>query len=365
MADAADSMHVDFPRWYREVGIGEDSGRRESRWGGVLKVVEDVEWATVEALIRLAFQTKQAPAASSVQLIRDCFKEADDAFDMSGNDRELQILAASCLAILLENSEEGQSSAAALAVTTTYFNGARSSALPMDLPTLAEAAIRRNGEKDRQRSTYGNLTIKPVALSLDAAVAKIEAQPDLAGVVLAFKEAATLMQAAFRGSATRQNSAFASARDLIRTQDEELSMLWWLTGQRSEDYGCPMDQVPVEAQPFVFAKELAGMTGFPPGPPSIRAILSRAGIKEKKKIAVTAAVNAPPPEWLQALDSSNDVSSVTTPLHFAVKRQLETGLGDAWVAGWSAVTDINAGNALPCLTMAELFYRERLILLHR
>lgn len=364
MADAADSMHVDFPRWYRDVGVGEDGDRRERRWGGVLNVVQEVEWATVEALIRLAFGTKQTPAASSVQLIRDCFKEADDAFDMSGNERELQILAASCLAFLMESAEEKQSAAAALAVTTTSFNGARPTTLPMDLPARAESAISRNGDKARQRSTYGNLAITAVVPNFDTAVAKVEEQPDSNGIVLAFKQVAATIQTAFKNSAVRQNKALASARDLIRIQEEELSMLWWLTGQRSEDCGCAMDQVPADAQPFVFANELANMTEFPPGPPSIRAILSRTGIKEKKKITVAAAVNAPSSDWLQALESSQ-VSPVTTPLHFAVERQLETGAGDAWVPGWSAVANINAATPLPYLTIAELFYRERLLLLHR
>ncbi|MOA64383.1 hypothetical protein D3C78_1904110 [compost metagenome] len=58
-----------------------------------------------------------------------------------------------------------------------------------------------------------------------------------------------------------------------------------------------------------------------------------------------------------------DPSPVSTPLHFAIKRQLETGPGEAWVAGWAAATGIDAQYALPGLTLGELFYRERLLVL--
>jgi hypothetical protein len=39
------------------------------------------------------------------------------------------------------------------------------------------------------------------------------------------------------------------------------------------------------------------------------------------------------------------------------------GPGDAWVAGWAASVGIDRAYSLPALTMAELFYRERLLVL--
>jgi hypothetical protein len=51
------------------------------------------------------------------------------------------------------------------------------------------------------------------------------------------------------------------------------------------------------------------------------------------------------------------------PLHFAIKRQLETGPGDAWIAGWSATVGAPSDLTLPSLTLGNLFYRERLLLL--
>ena len=138
-------------------------------------------------------------------------------------------------------------------------------------------------------------------------------------------------------------------------------MLWWLVGQRSFDYYCAFEDVPGEAQPLVFASELADETNFLPGPPSIAGILSRAGLKEGKMVSITRAINTAKPEWLKDALGEQEVSPVATPVHEAIKRQLETGAGDAWIAGWAASTGVDRDYKLSALTLGNLFYRERLL----
>ena len=140
-------------------------------------------------------------------------------------------------------------------------------------------------------------------------------------------------------------------------------MLWWLTGQRSKDHNCAFSDVPAEAQPLVFGAELANATQILPGPPSVPAMLSRAGVKDKKKIAVSAAINAADQTWLRRILGDRSPSPVTMPLHFAISRQLETGPGDTWVAGWVSATSVSDSLDLPGLTLGTLFYRERLLIL--
>ena len=69
-------------------------------------------------------------------------------------------------------------------------------------------------------------------------------------------------------------------------------MLWWLTGRRSFDLDCSFDTVPVEARPLVFAKELSDSTEFLPGPASVKGLLSHAGLKDRKKVALSHVINA-------------------------------------------------------------------------
>ena len=76
---------------------------------------------------------------------------------------------------------------------------------------------------------------------------------------------------------------------------------------------------------------------------------------------IPEAINASDPEWLAQVVGDEDPSPVSSPLHFAIKRQLETGAGDTWVPGWAAATGVSAEHAVSSLRLGLLFYRERLL----
>ncbi|SFB61055.1 GTPase-associated system all-helical protein GASH [Azotobacter beijerinckii] len=364
MADAnVLPMHEDFARWYGEVSLDNDQVRRQARWEGISIIVRDADWNMVETLLRLAYRGRPAPA--TVLAIRQAFKSADDTFEMSGNDRELQVLAGACLAVLMEQDEDA-GAAAALAVTTAGLGGARKPGLPMDLAVLGEAAITHWGDVNRKRPSVAAYT--PIGLpkfDFAKAATKVSEESSWESVSAAFTLAADSAGAAMNQLAQRQANAVRTIEHFVRVQDEELQMLWWLMGQRSSVYDCAFDAVPADVQPLVFASELANSTKFLPGPPSIKAILSRAGLKERKKVSITAAVNAADSDWLQELLGEADPSPISTPLHAAIKRQLDTGAGEAWIAGWAASTGCSATSTLSGLALGNFFYRERLLLLFR
>src|SRR3546814_5273293 len=118
------AMHPDFPRWHEAIDLGGDEERRAARWAGVSAVANDRASTNIEALLRLAFKTRQPAASAPLAKIREAFVAADAGFDMKGNDRELQVLAAAALSQLM--SLGGQAGAeAALGVTTAALAGAR------------------------------------------------------------------------------------------------------------------------------------------------------------------------------------------------------------------------------------------------
>ena len=290
-------------------------------------------------------------------------KAADDTFEMSGNDRELQVLAAACLTLLMER--EGLVGAfAAIAATTAGIGGARKPDLPMDLAALGEAAILRCGEATRQRPSLGTLDPNDMTkFTFEKASAKVREQFSVENVATAFALAADETRAVMRRFVENESARVSQIGRFLRVQDEELQMLWWLTGRRSWDYDCAFDAIAVDAQPLVFGNELADSTEFLPGPRSVKAILSRAGLMERKKLSIPTAVNAADSKWLQTLIGEADPSPVSTPLHATIKRQLETGAGEAWVAGWASSTGVSATHALSALALGDFFYRERLLML--
>src|SRR3954447_10500431 len=128
-------MNPDFARWYGEVSLDEELA--QARWAGVDQIVATGNRATVEVLVRLAFDTKAGGAGHKNPELAEKLKEFHAAFTATENydpaaTRENQILAACALVQLFEFY-----SLAALAITTTAFGGARKPQLPMDLIGLA------------------------------------------------------------------------------------------------------------------------------------------------------------------------------------------------------------------------------------
>ena len=91
------SMHPSFPRWYREVDVEEKRERLHGRWSGIAALLPTLDKAEVESLIRLLFKTKANPSSDVLAKVRQTFKDADDLFDMEGNDREMEVLVGATL----------------------------------------------------------------------------------------------------------------------------------------------------------------------------------------------------------------------------------------------------------------------------
>ena len=354
-------MHADFARWYSSVHLEDDLACRQARWNGVLTVVETADLVDVEALIRLAFRSRKPAAESSVQKIRRSFRNADDLFEMHGNTRELEVLAGTCLVALMDRGGP-VGAVAALALTTTSLAGARTADVPMDLSTLAETAIDRIADADRKRPSLEDRTSEgPLDLSFERSVEKFRGSGDWSDCADTLTAAAADVRTIIGAAAQQQAELVRALSQFLRVQDEELQMLWWLTGHRSWEYNCSLDEVPSNARPLAFAKELADSTESPPGPPSIMGLLSRAGLNEQPQLNIPDAVNSSDDQWLARVIGEEEPSPVSSPIHFAIKRQVETGDGHSWVAGWSAATEVAADHAFLPLQLGVLFYRERLL----
>jgi len=354
-------MISQFPRWYGDVEIANDPEKLKRRWVGVSKLAENATRADIEAMIRVAFRTKQKPSPVSLQSIRKTFKDADDLFEMDGNSREIEVLCGASLAAILTSGGDA-AAMAALSLTTAALGRSLKTDLALELTKLADTAILEIAEANRERP---DLTedgrIEQPNLDFDKAIAKVREQANAEGFAIAFKLAADTTRAAIGKVARGTARALAAVERFIAMQDEELQMLWWLTGQRSWDLDCAFAAIPPEAQPLVLSKELAQTTQFMPGPISVRALLSRAGLRERGKLTVPASVNACDTQWLTGIVDELSPSPVTQPIHFAIKRRLETEEIEAWVAGWAATTEIEATQALSPLALGNSFYRERLL----
>ena len=174
--------------------------------------------------------------------------------------------------------------AAALAVTTAALGGARKLNVPMDLCALAESAIDRIAEADRQRPTLEDYSrLRPPKLDFKKAVAKVRETESLDGVAEAFALAAGDVRTAMAAAAERQEKAAKAVNQFVSIQDEELQMLWWLTGRRSWGYNCPFGAVPVAAKTVGIRQRTGGQHGVPTRPTVRRGITVACRLGGKRK----------------------------------------------------------------------------------
>lgn len=351
-------MHEKFPQWYSSFTIQEDPKKLDLRASAVDEYLADVNIASVESLIRIAFATKKTGADAGGDALRQAFAATDPSFPDSDNDREMQVLAAITLACLMEGDDQ-ESAFAAVAISTTSFGGARTAELPMDLPGLAEATIRRISVENGKRPLLGSLRT-PAFQKLDFASAATHA---MLSTEAGWNEAFQAVAAALRKDMTKlrdhQEKVLSAIEKFTLVQDEELQMLWWVVGGHSEIADAPFTSIPTASRPILLAGELSGHTEQLPGPASVRSLLSKGGISNSKKVTVTAALKSA--FGLLKLDSLDGTSSVTQPLHFGLSRLAEVNGQDGWEANWSAVVGIPADIKLDPLDLAELYFREALL----
>lgn len=345
-------MPHEFAKWISETGIEITEDMRDARWVGTRANGLAPDRENTEALIRLAFKSKQQPASDDIKRIREVFQGADSDFPMYGNDRELQILAGAALFARMRIDDQ-EAAETALMVTTASFADARKPALPMDLRGIASQTLTRLADHNRKRPDLDSFEEAESTFDVAAMATKITSGDPTSAL--------KAIQVAIGNVAEAHAESMKSFADMVKIQDEELQMLWWLIGESSRDTGARLDSIPELTKPFQIGKELADMTVHLPGPRAIPGLLARVGIKDKGKFALPDAINALEDDWIRTVLANGEFSPVTAPLHFALSRRLETGAGDDWVNGWQAAVGITKPPSVTALTVASLFYQERLI----
>ena len=348
-------MHADFPKLYSEIST--NGGQRDLRWTAIDAFTDGWTSAKIEMLARLAFSTKSPPGghqqddlAAALAAFHKAFSDADPSIEQGA--RQDQVLAAGVFLRYL-----GWNSLAALAVTTTACGGARKPALPIDLVTLAENSLSQLGASRRARPDLSKINIPApkFAFAPNFAQAQPNAPATFKDVFDQFTEAVGEALADLVG---KFNETAKLLGDAGKKADEELDLLLWVFGQRSLLPNRAFADVPVDQRPLVFARDLASLTTIYPGPNSIPALLARAGVKSTGKIRITDAVSSVSDAWTTEALKSRQPSPVTSPIHFALLKRQETGAGDGWHAGWTAITGIDGAATMSPIALAEQMYRE-------
>lgn len=361
MTETVSNLTTEFPIWYRDVSINADGELRSLRLEGIGLLTEEADRELVEGLVRIVFGIdRQPPSQGVLDRVHQGFKVKDPTFDPGSAAREIQVLAGAVLVNMFGISDR-LAHIAALSVTTASIDNIRKPDLPMDLVALAEKALNNQSVEARERPDLSDYQ-KTLTLKIgDGLNAKAEGEEgdavDAGDLLILAKEIRT----ALRNIMTRQTKMVGSLEQFIKVQDEELQVLWWYLGGRSNALNCDFSEVPPPSQPLVFGKELADETYILPGLRTIRPLMARAGLKENSKLTIPDMINGTAIDWMKTLMEDNAPSPVTQPLHFAIARRLEVDDDKSWIDAWAGMTGTKASLKIEALKLGELFYREQLL----
>lgn len=344
-------MKAEFVGWYEAVSLQVEPAMVDTLLAAVQNVAESVTHEELEALIRAAFRAKQQ-TTSATGAIRSKLAGEGGAL----GDEEFRLLAAAALTYVLR-AEDDSAALAATMVGTTYLNGLRAPSQPMDIPGLASTTRAALARTARRRPILRMPDMPSLTVNPEKAIETTDPSEALAHLAVACTEVLEVL-------AARQSRFEEQTTRYISIQDEELNMLWWLQGGRSNTLGQPFTDIPRDQRPIVLACELAEATLAIPGAAAVQSLLARAGVDDQEPLTIAAAVQALPADWLRKvcpIELERQISPVTTPLHEAIKRRLEVE-GDSWVAGWASVCGIAADAKLSPLQLADLCYCEQLVI---
>lgn len=353
-------MHQNFADWYQPVTFGHDRETLDSRWQGVEAALNDMKYEMIMELIRFVFSRELNSHELFASTFRQYFKDADPTFALTGNDKEVLTLAGCVLAMYCINDDYIVE--IALAILAASACEIRTLAIDIDLLGMANERVHVSGIEARRRPEMSSPAIAGNKAAFAKAVSPLEEEE---GKVQGFAEAAEAIKNIGNISLSHFNALqsmsvqIVKIQKVLRVQDEELQILWWLTGEWSSMWDCSFNDIDPKAKPILLGEDAASMTTEFSEPPSLKSVFSRIGLNGTTKLSIPVAVNACGVEYLGTLSQSSATCSTILPIHFAMVRAKETGGDDSWVAAWRTITGIKATSKVTPLELAIQVHRER------
>ncbi len=361
-------MHKSFADWYRITSIDFREELLKKRWVGIEKFVKSSGLQMALEVVRL-FHTKPFKDNDFIDKYREAFKKADSTFPMRDNDLELQVLAGASIVHHLDTSHKYATEVALATVCANYTRVASHVVFP-EIINIARNYLSEQSINLRSRYKLSRVKISKINNmdKLMKDLTKACQANTLPNTAPPLKESFMKLNTAIKELVDSTNKTLIEVNEYLKLQQEESNILWWLFGGYSNDLECRMADLKVATVCLVAGKELADLTVLVPGPVAVDAFLDkmiRTSIKVlPESIALKDAVNASPIEWRKKWINTKDFGIVEDmcPVHYAVKKSLETGGNSAWVISFEENMKTKADIPVYPLKLALQVYLENLLI---
>lgn len=325
-------MNSYFGDWYRSAGIPPEGVPLAKRWEAIESFEADV--GGVSSLTQVFYKLGLSDS-SFPEKFRSAFNKVDPGFPMSGNDRELIVLAGAELVDVIERGSRDVADLAALFLVC----GAAQNIRTATVAQIPEIAVKYLSQRSVQR-----------------------AKPEKDGK----EEALSKALAAVGEPHSKLAPEFQKLQLEFPIVKEESNMLWWLISETSRDVNQRWSEMPLGMVCMLTGKELADLTRIIPGPFAARAFLDRAIRSGRDEVAASISISDAVKDTAKTWRDSHFSKALPTglegilPLTHAVTLSVQSSNETGWKSIFKAATGIGAtGKSSPNL-LAYQFYLEHL-----
>src|SRR5580704_4769290 len=326
------SMNNYLSDWYRSAGVSPENIPLPKRWEGAASF--DVDAGEISLLAQVFYQLNPSDPLFP-ERFRKAINKADQNFSMSGNDRELIVLAGAALVDVIERGSRDIADLAALFLVCGAVQNVRTA---LAVPQIPEFAAKHLSQRSVERAT-----------------------PEKDG-----KEETLLKALVAAGEPVSKLAPEFQKLQLEFPIVSEESNMWWLISDTSRDVNHRWSEMPLGMACMVTAKELADLTRIIPGPIAARAFLDRAirsgGNEVAASISIAKAVNDTAKTWRDSHFSKPLPTGLegVLPLTHAVVLSACASDDKTWQPMFKAATGIAATAKSSPDAVAYQFYLEQL-----
>lgn len=350
---------------YGKLGLATQPSLIEARGQGVLAASQGVSAEHVPGLVGCALGLKDVDLDEGFWSF---FSEKDPTFDVSPQDREASLLAASTIACCFE-TENDFKDYLALCLVTASFGGIRPAIADDQLLAKGEnalAAAQSLGNKVPDNRKY---KVQPVAFqqaleNLSQPVARQQPGSGLQHAESALRELANYAEVNALASAQNDNIIL----EYLRMLESEMRVYWWVTSGWSVDIGKPFASLPPIEAAVRAAKELADKSvttaGVFAAPALLAMVLEKGRERVEKPLPMAEAATVPDRKWRQEFCAAIAQSAVASLVPVTTALGLAAASDDApdWQPRFERLTGLSLTTKVSPEQVAIQVYRERLLL---
>ncbi len=315
---------------YGYAGLTPDAANISLRLEPFQAIAKELDTDKMLDLVRFYFGL---PVTADTKWFSTPIIEADPAFSMVTNEREVAIIA---MALLAREINVEENSEAALAILVAHACGRRNPAVWPQFVENVSAAARDMAIDDRRAGKPKQIAARKLSAELGASDEDLVTAMDPAELSALFKQLNVDSQEMDKFLASQVTAALKPIRDEVANLREEKDMLWWLIGGQSYLFHQPYASMKEGQAALLIGMELAELCRTPLGPHAseflIKKALSEGRTEKSAKLKIDGLPKLFDTSQLEQIASTIEVDDVRDLccLSNAISRANDLGLPTAW-----------------------------------